>query len=203
MNKGKFVSEPILYRTLKPLVIFLFKLVFRPKITGKENIPQNGAAILAGNHTEFWDCFAVIASTRRCVHFMAKSELFSNPFTSRFFTAAGLISVNRKQKDKNALVSAETYLKKGCIVGIFPEGTTNKTTAPLLEFKLGSVKMAHDTNTVIVPFTINGKYVPFKNSIEIIFQKPYRTATDDLKNENRILREKVLTNLQKQGVNNV
>lgn len=186
--------EPPLYRFFRPIVSVIFKLLFRPEITGKENIPKDSAAILAGNHTNFFDCFMIIGATKRCVHFLAKNALFKNAFTNRFFTSAGLIRVYRNGKDKEALNCAEEYLKNGSIIGIFPEGTTSKNGGGSLPFKIGAVKMAMDTDTPIVPFTINGKYRIFTKGVEIIFQEPYKIENEDLLYANDELKSKVLKN---------
>ncbi len=195
MDDSKIVKEPLLYLVIKPIAVLVFRLVFKPKINGENNIPKNGAAVLAGNHIKFWDCFMVMAGTKRCVHFLAKSELFGNFFTKWFFTTAGIIPVHRNRKDKAALDDAEKYLESGCVIGIFPEGTTNKTNEPLLPFKIGAVKMASDTYSPIVPFVINGEYKPFKSNIEITFQEPVYIKSGNLTEENEKFRELIYSKL--------
>lgn len=196
MKNADVVKEPFLYRLIKPAAVALFSLIFRPRVYGKENIPVDGAVVLAGNHMKFWDCFMVMAATKRCVHFLAKSELFGNFFTKWFFTTAGIIPVHRNRKDKAALEDAEKYLNNGCVIGIFPEGTTKKADGELLPFKIGAVKMARDTNSAIVPFTVNGKYTPFKSTVEITFLKPFYPKSDNLDEENEQLRNIVYNNLK-------
>ena len=71
------MKEPLFYRTIRPLVTFLVKLVFRPNYIGLENIPKSGKIILAGNHTNNFDSPLLISSTKRNIHFLAKIELFS------------------------------------------------------------------------------------------------------------------------------
>lgn len=189
-------SSDILYKLLAPVAVFLFKLIFLPKIKGKEHIPKENSAVLAGNHITSFDCFMVMAGTRRCIHFLAKAELFKFSFTNWFFRNAGLIPVHRHRRDRDALCSAMEYLKKGELVGVFPEGTVNKTfETPVLPFKIGAVKMAYETKSPIVPFTIKGKYIPFIRSVEIIFQEPYYVTDKDLKSENENLVRKVCSNL--------
>ncbi len=195
-RKRKIICNPLLYMVLKPPAVLLFRILFRPRIIGANNIPETGGIVLAGNHKTSWDCFMVMAGTKRCVHFLAKSELFGNFFTKWFFSSAGLIPVNRNKKNKTALINAKAYLERNCIVGIFPEGGVNKTKNALLPFKIGAVKMAKDTETRIVPFTINGRYIPFAGSIEIIFQKPFYVSSDDLLDENENLKRLVSLNLK-------
>lgn len=194
--KNKKSKSPILYVLLRPLGVGLFWIMFRPKVRGRENIPKKGNVVLAGNHTSGWDCFTVISGTRRCIHFLAKKEIFANKFLDWFFKSAGIIPVDRQNGDKAALLAAKDYLNDGCVVGIFPEGTAVKENPhELFAFKMGAVKMAYDTNTQIVPFTIVGEYKFWgKSNVEIIFQPPYSLESDDLVAENDILKGKVAKN---------
>ena len=185
-------NRNIFYKIFSPIVSMLFYIIFLPKVKGRENIPKKKAAILAGNHKSNLDCFMVILSTRRCVHFLAKAELFKLSFFNWFFRNSGLIPVYRNGKDKKALETAVEYLKNGEIVGVFPEGRLNKKSkTTVLPFKIGAVKMAKETGKPIIPFTIKGKYIPFARSIEIIFQKPFYVTDNNLDEANKILERKV------------
>lgn len=187
-------NSPLLYAILKPPAVILFKILFRPIIKGVENIPQEGGVVLAGNHVAWWDCFPVMAGTKRCIHFLAKKEIFSTWFTKHFFNSAGLIPVNRQSKDHDALISAKEYLNNGAVIGIFPEGTTIKPDGvDFLPFKIGAVKMAYDTAVPVVPFTISGKYKLFRKKISIEFHEPVYITCSNLSEENDKLRERVIS----------
>ncbi len=189
-------NSHIFYTLLSPVVSLLFSFLFLPKIKGKENIPKKNGAILAGNHKTNFDCFMVILSTSRCVHFLAKAELFKLSFFDWFFRRSGLIPVYRNGKDKKALETAIERLEKGELVGVFPEGKLNKNVQnTLLPFKIGAVKMAKETGCPIIPFTINGRYIPFAHSIEIVFSKPYFVEENNLEEANKILERKVCSQL--------
>lgn len=175
-----------LYRFLRPIIKFLTNVFIRPKYIGLDNIPKEGRIILAGRHTNILDCFLLISATKRSVHFLAKKELWRG-FKKVLFANMGLIPVDRSKKDHNSLVMAEEYLNKECVIGIFPEGTTEKGRG-LLPFKIGAVKMAKDTNTKIVPFCITGKYRLFSRSLKIEFQKAI-TIKGELDKENDKLRD--------------
>ena len=179
----------IVYRTLKFIAKPLFWLIFHPKINGVENIPNNESVILAGNHTGFLDAILMLYAPKEIVHMMAKKELFNTKFKYWFFKSMGCISVDRSIHDKNAKASAMQILNEGGIVGIFPEGTVNKTSKAILPFKYGAVSMASKTNSYIVPFSITGKY--FKRNITITYGMPYKVG-NDLEIENNILEQKVI-----------
>ena len=129
-------------------------------------------------------------STKRSIHFLAKKELWKGP-KKILFSNMGLIPVDRKIKDHNSLVLAEHYLKNEKLIGIFPEGTTEKEKEVLLPFKMGAVKMAYDTNTKIVPFIIKGEYKLFSKDLKIIFDKPIEINNSDLVKENQKLVNKI------------
>lgn len=176
------MKEPCLYRVVRPIIKFLFDIFFRPKYIGLENIPSNGRCVLAGNHTNNLDCLLLISSTKRTIHFLAKDSLVKG-YKGIIFTNMGIIPVNRKIHDKNALESAIKVLESDKVIGIFPEGTINKTKDIIMPFKIGAVKMAHDTDSVIVPFTIKNKYKLFRKSVVIEFYKAYKVG-DNLTEEN-------------------
>ncbi len=180
------MKDALFYKIIRPIITFLFKIVYTPKINGKENIPANDAVILAGTHTNILDCLLLISSTKRNIHFLAKKELWKGP-KKIIFSNLELIPVDRKNKDHQAIESAEKYLKSNLLVCIFPEGTTEKE-GKLLPFKMGTVKIASDVDCPIVPFVIKGKYHPFSRSLTIKFLKPIKIS-GDLEKENDRFRE--------------
>ena len=111
----------------------------------------------------------------------------------------GIIPVNRKIHDKNALNSAIDILEENKVIGIFPEGTINKTDDIIMPFKIGAVKMASTTNSTLVPFTIKNKYKVFKKSVILEFYKPYKINTQkrDLTDENKHLMNIISNELRK------
>lgn len=184
-------KDAIVYRILRPVVKGLFTIFFQPNIIGKENIPKCGAVVICGNHTSIFDIPLLFCSTKRTIHFLAKDELFKG-LGKPFFKAMACIPVNRRIKDHNALDSAIKVLEENKLIGIFPEGTFNKTKDIIMPFKYGAVSMASKTNSTIVPFSITGKYKLFKkNSITICFGEPYKISTNNLTNANQELMEKV------------
>lgn len=195
-EKKKKLKEPLLYRLLWPLIWIVIRLVFRPKIVGKENIPNDTNVILAGNHTHNFDCVLLICSTKKIIHFLAKKELFKGIYNI-FYKSMGCIPVDRSIHDKKALNNAIECLNNNMSIGIFPEGTTNKTNETILPFKIGSVKMAYETNTQIVPFIITGKYRFFRKGIRLEFFKPIKVENENLEIDNNRLMNIIKTELER------
>ena len=91
---------------------------------------------------------------------------------------------------KEALEKAYQYLNDDKAVCVFPEGTYHKEKGQLLPFKMGAVKMARKTNSMLIPFAIVGKYK--RGKMKIIYGKGYYVESDDLEKENEKLKQKVL-----------
>ncbi len=176
----------ILYRIVRTLGYPIFLLLYRPEFEGRNNIPKSGSVILAGNHTNNLDAAIMIAGPKRVVHMLAKKELFKSKISNAFFRSMGCIPVDRKIHDENAKSEAIKVLKNNEVIGIFPEGTVNRTNDIILPFKYGAVSFAKKTGAYIVPFTITGKYKLFRRNIKITYGKPYK-VTNDLEIENKKL----------------
>ena len=189
------------YKILKPFVILYFKIFFHPTVIGKENIPKKGPIILCGNHKHVHDQYNVMIVTPRIVHYMAKDEYFKGPH-AWFYKLAGCISVDRTIHDEKAKRDALSVLKSGGALGIFPEGTRNKTIGTpeevdLLPFKFGAVSLAQKTNALIVPFGISGEYTGRKGKLTTRIGKPFSVKNMDLEDANELLRKKILKLMQK------
>lgn len=178
-------------RVFLKINVYLF---FHPKVKGKENILESGSIVLAGNHTKWLDPLLLIATVPRKIHFMAKIELFKG-IEGVVVRSMGCIPVNRKIHDRDSLKSAKDELRKGEVIGIFPEGTINRTDEAVMPFKIGAVKMTNDTDSLLVPFVIKGKYNIIGKSVSIEFLKS-RKITDDLDSENKKLMDEISKKLE-------
>lgn len=182
---------PILYRIGRFILGPFFKWYYNPTIIGKENIPKEGAILIVGNHKHLYDQCLSIISTKRFIKYMAKREYFDNKKTRWFFKAVGCISVDRSVHDGKAKGEAIETLKNGGAIGLFPEGTRNKTQEFLLPFKFGAVSMAKKTDAYLVPFGITGDYIFRSNNLVIKYGKPFKVTDMELEEANNLLYETV------------
>jgi 1-acyl-sn-glycerol-3-phosphate acyltransferase len=186
------------YIFLKTVLKFPFKLWYNPKIIGASNIPKTGATIICANHKHVMDQCPILISTKRMVHYLAKKEYFDGKY-AWFFKMAGCISVNRSIKDTEASNHALELLKNGHAVGLFPEGTRNKTKEFLLPFKFGAVSMAKKTDAYIVPVGITGEYKFRSKDLTIRIGKPFKVNDLSLDTANEKLKKEI-SSLMKQNL---
>lgn len=189
-------ENKILYKFLKLIYSTLLKVLYRPTAKGQENIPEEGPIIFAGNHRHAFDPIVVMTYTKRIVHYMAKESLFKG-FHGFLFKQIGLIKVYRSKSNPQAVVEAEEILKNGGTIGIFPEGTRNKTEEELLKFRHGAVAIAKKSNSKIIPFAVKGKYKLFRKGLVIEFGKPVDVSNMELEEANDYIRNEVLKLLRK------
>ena len=168
------------YKFFRMVLGPLFKLWYNPKVINKDYLNVEGPIIIAGNHKHVYDQCLTVISTKRVINYMAKKEYFDGKL-AWFFKAVGCIPVNREIKDSNATSAALDVLKNGGAIGIFPEGTRNKTDEFLLPFKFGTVSMAKKTGATIIPFGLTGEYRFRSNNLVARFGKPFKV--DDLELE--------------------
>ncbi|MFD4762207.1 lysophospholipid acyltransferase family protein [Streptomyces sp. NPDC058439] len=153
------------YYVLKYAIIGpLLRLFFRPRIEGPENIPEHGAAIVAGNHLSFSDHFLMPAILKRRITFLAKAEYFTGPgvkgrLTAAFFHSIGQIPVDRSGKDAGQAAIREGLgvLGRGELLGIYPEGTRSHD-GRLYKGKVGVAVMAIRAQVPVVPCAMVGTF---------------------------------------------
>lgn len=177
MRKKRFKGE-IPYIIFTPIMRLLFRIYYSPKIINKEIIPKKGPIIIISNHKHVYDqCFTIMA-THRPIHYMAKKEYFEGNL-AWFFKSFGCIPVNRQIKDNNATEKALEVLNNGGAIGLFPEGTRNKTYDTfLLPFKFGAVSMAKKTGATIIPSCVTGDYKYHSKNLMIRYGKPFKVPED-------------------------
>jgi 1-acyl-sn-glycerol-3-phosphate acyltransferase len=140
----------------------LLRLIFRPRVSGLEHIPEQGGAILASNHLAVADSFFLPLMVPRRVTFLAKQEYFTQPgLTGRlkkiFFTAMGQVPVDRSggSAAQAAMSTAVRLLREDELLGIYPEGTRSPD-GKLYKGKTGVARMALEAGVPVIPVAMVG-----------------------------------------------
>ncbi len=178
------------YKLLTPLMRPAFKLYYSPKIIGKEKIPKDGAIIIACNHKHVFDQCLTVMATKRVIHYMAKKEYFDGKLAP-LFKVVGCIPVDRSRRDFSSAKSALGVLKRDGAIGIFPEGTRNKTDNFMLPFKTGTVSMAKKADAYIVPCGLTGDYKFRSKNLTIRYGEPFKVGDMTLEEANKRLHDEI------------
>ncbi len=142
---GRFVITP------------LARLVYRPRVEGKQNVPRTGPVIFASNHLSFIDSIAIPVAAPRPVHFLAKASYFEGWASRQFFTSIGAIPVHRGagQAALDALDQQRVLLEDGRAVALYPEGTRSLD-GRLYKGRTGVAFLALQTGAPVVPVGLIG-----------------------------------------------
>lgn len=172
----------MLYGILQCVFGAFFKILFRAEIIGRENMPQDGAVILAANHMSNWDPPLVATFLKRPVSYMAKIELFKNPIFGAAIRSCHAFPVKRGAADRGAIKAAMQVLKQGRCLGLFPEGTRSRT-GRMKKAEAGVGLIAAMTDAPVVPAAIIGTDRIFANGghfpkLKVIYGEPMHFAGD-------------------------
>lgn len=183
-TKWKILERKI----LKGFLHTVYRLLFRIEIIG-EPLPEKGAYILCANHINYWDAVGLVTSCKRKVYFMAKEDLFKSRFLNWVAHIFDVIPIKRGKQDMEGMKRALSVLKKGEILGLFPEGT-RKGIAKGAKVKNGAAYMALRTGTKVIPVGIQGNFKPF-TKVKINYGRPLDFSNIAGKNAEKEELEKV------------
>lgn len=124
------------------------------QVEGMENLPKSGPAIIVANHVSMWDPIVLGTVFPRHVAFMSKKELFERPIVAMVLRGLGAFRVKRGQSDRDAIRQALDVLKSGGLVGIFVEGTRNRSGKGFLQPQPGAAMLALKSGAPIIPVAL-------------------------------------------------
>lgn len=124
-------------------------------VIGEENVPDE-PVLFIGNHRSYFDILLTYSRCRRLTGYVAKKEMEKIPLLSTWMKNLYCLFLDRDNMKEGlkTILQAIDYVKNGISICIFPEGTRNRTDAPLLEFHAGSLKIAEKAQCPIIPMTI-------------------------------------------------
>jgi len=160
-------------------------------VQGRENIPKSGAVILTSNHFSVGDPPVLTGTFPRRIVWMAKQELFDFPVFGKLYSMGGFVSVRRFEGDLRAIRRSQDALRRGRVLGMFPEGT--RSGGRLGRGEPGTALIALRTGAPILPAAIWGtekvklpRDLLHRTRVQIRFGQPYQLPKAD-----RITKEKV------------
>jgi len=169
----------LFYIIAKFIFLIIFKLFFRLKVTGQENIPQNGPFIIVANHSSLLDPIILGISIKPKIIFIAAAYLFEIGWLGYLLRKFNSIPVQR-ENDIKAIKQSLKILRQGGVLGIFPEGGIDRQKNNL-PVRAGAAYLATKVGIPIVPIRIKGadkalprgaKFIRSLNKIEVEIKKP-------------------------------
>ena len=154
-NKRRF------YAVCKVIFTWIFFLVFRVKVTGREHIPKTGGYVLCCNQQSSAASILLGMACPHPVHYMAKAQLFEDHgrWVAWFLSLLGAFPVHRGEADRKSLSQAVSLLKDGRVVGIFPEGHIRPVGTPF-HSNPGASMIAARAGVPLVPAVILARRGP-------------------------------------------
>ena len=164
----------------------ILKTVFRPWVTGLDNIPRTGGVILASNHLSFIDSVFLPLVIDRRIYFLAKSDYFTGKglkgwATRMFFTGTGMLSIDRSggKASEASLNTGLTVLHNGEVLGIYPEGTRSPD-GKMYRGRTGVARMILEGHVPVVPVAMIdtekvmpiGRRIPKVRRIGVVIGEP-------------------------------
>ena len=151
------------YWVLKRIVLGpILRVLFRPWVEGADHLPESGPAIFASNHLSFSDSIFLPLSVPRKMTFLAKSDYFTGSglkgwLTKVFFRGVGQVPVDRSggSASEAALRSGLKVLRRGDLLGIYPEGTRSPD-GRLYRGRTGIARMALESGAPVIPVAMIG-----------------------------------------------
>ena len=164
----------------------ILKTVFRPWVTGLDNIPRTGGVILASNHLSFIDSVFLPLVIDRRIFFLAKSDYFTGKglkgwATRMFFNGTGMLSIDRSggKASEASLNTGLTVLHNGEVLGIYPEGTRSPD-GKMYRGRTGVARMILEGHVPVVPVAMIdtekvmpiGRRIPKVRRIGVVIGEP-------------------------------
>ncbi len=142
------------YRFARTASMIVLRVLWRFRAFGAENVPRTGPLIVACNHVSYLDPVVLGVGSPRMLTYLAKKQLFSIPVLGPIIRGCGAYPLDRDAGGVAALRVALRVLKDGRCVGIFPEGTRNRTGTA--EEKAGAAFLAAVSGAPVVPAAVVG-----------------------------------------------
>jgi 1-acyl-sn-glycerol-3-phosphate acyltransferase len=169
--------RPLLFK----LVEALFRVLFVYRCEGEENVPAQGAAVVAANHPSYLDPVLLSLQVARPIRFMAWDALFKVPLLGAVIRAFGAFAVDvRRGKGREAFDKARALLEAGEVVGLFPEGKRSRAAWMEPALREGAARLALETGAPLVPASITGAFrawphyrsLPHPGRVRVRFHEP-------------------------------
>jgi len=166
IHEGNMPRQPMLARLiiglpnwgLRLLLWILARVIYRIKVLGKENIPQNGGALLVSNHLSFVDVVLISVAANRPIRFLIFKDVYDIPWIKPFAILLRAIPVSPDLRPRDIIQSlreASDAIRAGELVCVFAEGQITRT-GQMLPFGHGMERISKGLKQPILPINLHG-----------------------------------------------
>jgi 1-acyl-sn-glycerol-3-phosphate acyltransferase len=172
-------SLPWLHDFARWLGKWIYWVPYRPRIVGRERIPESGPVVLVANHSSFVEPQLIFGMVRRRAVFLVKSEV-TRGVLGVLLRWLGQLSIRRGTPDRAPLMAAVEFLRAGGLVGIFPEG--GRTSGDVLAAEQGAAWLVRSSDAVVVPVAVRGTDRPkgigrrFRPAVDLLIGEPFTVS---------------------------
>ena len=181
-------QPPALWKLAQVITRVFTSVAFDLKVYGRDNVPDEGGALMISNHQSFLDPALLGAQLRRPMSYLAKSELWDNPVLGRLITSLNAFPVRQGAGDKGAITETINRLREGHLLNIYPEGSRTED-GELLPIQRGVALVLRRAGVPVIPAVIDGSFdawpkgrpLPSAHPIRVLIGKPMRMDHLDAK----------------------
>ena len=188
----------LIYRYCWTVAKFTALNFFRLQVYGRENLLEEGSAIIASNHQSFLDPPLVGICMERELHYLARKSLFDIPLLGKLLPHLHVVGVDREGADMSALKSVIRLVKDGGGTIVFPEGTRSHD-GELLPAKAGLGLIVAKTLAPVIPVRVFGAFKAFprgakfpqRTSVTVVIGKPIYFKKSDVAGDPREVYQRI------------
>ncbi|MDE6529550.1 MAG: 1-acyl-sn-glycerol-3-phosphate acyltransferase [Lachnospiraceae bacterium] len=167
-KKAKALSSLAIVKWAFRVIIFISGT--KLTVIGEENVPKEESVLYVLNHRGYFDILLTYTRVPRPTGYVAKKEMLKYLTLTKWMKNLYCEFMDRSdlRKGMESINNCAEKIKKGISIAIFPEGTRNKSDAPLLDFHKGSFKIAEKTGCKVVPVVLNNTSAVFEDQFPLI-----------------------------------
>jgi 1-acyl-sn-glycerol-3-phosphate acyltransferase len=168
--------------------------IYNTRVHGRQHVPAAGPVILAINHRNFLDGPVVFGACPRPARFLVKAEMFRGPLGA-ILRQVGQIPIRRGTPDRAALMTCLNWLRRGKVLGVFPEGT--RGAGDFVQVRHGLTWLALRARAPVVPVvcfgiveSMRGRKAPkLRSRVDVVFGTPFDVTAAGDRASRRVLGE--------------
>lgn len=156
-DSGSPILGIVLYEMVRYVSSVMGNLIYDLRVEGRHRFPQNGPVLLVANHQSHYDPVFIAQTTSRQIHWIARSTLFDNRVFAWMINSVHAIPMGQDKGDLPAVKIAIERLRRGEVVGIFPEGSRTAD-GSIDHFLRGTALLFKRAKVPVVPVAIEGAF---------------------------------------------